>query len=245
MTDAEVVEGKVVEKIMENYNTLRIRVCVNGGFVYSRPCSFVYIYSNVDDKTRRPYTHLNADEDMLTFLVKVYEGEGVSKYISKLCVGDRILLSHPLQKIEYIPGCLGSVMMIAGGTGIAPMIQILNAEGLRGGRTRFTLFFCNTTERDIIGMQELDVHRNLLDVVHVISNVTHENEKLVRGQINTAILQRFTEKQKNGRFDFVFVCGTPGMVRDVCGEKAQDKSQGEVGGMLHQLGYDSTNVYKF
>jgi cytochrome-b5 reductase len=43
----------------------------------------------------------------------------------------------------------------------------------------------------------------------------------------------------------VMVCGPPPMMNAISGDKAPDKSQGEVTGFLKELGYDSTNVFKF
>jgi cytochrome-b5 reductase len=43
----------------------------------------------------------------------------------------------------------------------------------------------------------------------------------------------------------VFVCGPPGMMDAVSGGKAPDLSQGELKGMLKDLGYTSPMVFKF
>lgn len=43
----------------------------------------------------------------------------------------------------------------------------------------------------------------------------------------------------------VFVCGPPGMMKAISGPKAPDYSQGEVDGVLKNLGYTKDNVYKF
>jgi hypothetical protein len=41
------------------------------------------------------------------------------------------------------------------------------------------------------------------------------------------------------------VCGPPPMMNSISGDKAPDKSQGPLSGMLKELGYDESNVYKF
>jgi cytochrome-b5 reductase len=43
----------------------------------------------------------------------------------------------------------------------------------------------------------------------------------------------------------IFVCGPPGMMKHVSGGKAKDKSQGEINGLLKEMGYTSTDVFKF
>lgn len=48
-----------------------------------------------------------------------------------------------------------------------------------------------------------------------------------------------------GPASLVMVCGPPGMMAAVSGDKAPDKSQGALSGILKGLGYDETSVYKF
>ncbi len=43
----------------------------------------------------------------------------------------------------------------------------------------------------------------------------------------------------------VMVCGPPGMMAAISGDKAPDKSQGELSGILRAMGYTSEQVYKF
>jgi cytochrome-b5 reductase len=41
------------------------------------------------------------------------------------------------------------------------------------------------------------------------------------------------------------VCGPPGMMNHISGDKAKDRSQGELTGILKELGYTAEMVYKF
>ena len=43
----------------------------------------------------------------------------------------------------------------------------------------------------------------------------------------------------------VFVCGPPPMMAAISGDKAPDKSQGELSGMLAKMGYTKSMVNKF
>ena len=47
------------------------------------------------------------------------------------------------------------------------------------------------------------------------------------------------------RYGMVFVCGPPGFMQAVSGEKGVDKTQGWVGGWLKEMGYRAEEVYKF
>jgi cytochrome-b5 reductase len=41
------------------------------------------------------------------------------------------------------------------------------------------------------------------------------------------------------------VCGPPPMMKAMSGDKAKDKSQGELSGLLKDLGYAAEGVFKF
>lgn len=43
----------------------------------------------------------------------------------------------------------------------------------------------------------------------------------------------------------IFFCGPPPMLKAVAGEKGKNYTQGEVGGVLKDLGYTTDMVYKF
>lgn len=45
--------------------------------------------------------------------------------------------------------------------------------------------------------------------------------------------------------NLILVCGPPGMMNALSGDKLPDKSQGPVTGLLKDMGYDSDTVYKF
>ncbi len=44
---------------------------------------------------------------------------------------------------------------------------------------------------------------------------------------------------------FILVCGPPGFMATVSGTKAKDYTQGELAGLLKDLGYSLPQVYKF
>ena len=53
------------------------------------------------------------------------------------------------------------------------------------------------------------------------------------------------EGEKEGGFGMVFVCGPPPFMHALSGEKAEDKSQGLLEGVLKRLGWKEGEVYKF
>ncbi|KAG6881556.1 hypothetical protein C0992_000839, partial [Termitomyces sp. T32_za158] len=64
------------------------------------------------------------------------------------------------------------------------------------------------------------------------------------GFINADIIKKHVAPASLGDKVKVFVCGPPGQVAAVAGKKAGMK-QGELGGILKELGYTEEQVYKF
>ena len=50
---------------------------------------------------------------------------------------------------------------------------------------------------------------------------------------------------RSGEDSLILVCGPPGMMNHISGDKAKDRSQGELTGILKELGYTAEMVYKF
>lgn len=64
------------------------------------------------------------------------------------------------------------------------------------------------------------------------------------GNINKDLLKTVLPEPKEENIK-VFVCGPPGMMKAISGDKKSPKEQGELTGQLKELGYDAEQVYKF
>ena len=64
------------------------------------------------------------------------------------------------------------------------------------------------------------------------------------GYINKDLLKTVLPEPKEGNIK-VFVCGPPGMMKAISGPKTSPKDQGELTGLLKELGYKQDQVYKF
>lgn len=106
---------------------------------------------------------------------QTYEKGNISKYISQLKVGETIRVKGPKGNFRYKPGMASHLSMIAGGTGITPMIQIIRAA-LRNpfDPTTVSLIYANVNEEDILlkdDLEELlDVHELKFKILYVLNN---------------------------------------------------------------------------
>ncbi|KAI0778114.1 NADH-cytochrome b5 reductase [Trametes elegans] len=125
----------------------------------------------------RSYTPTSSDDDLGHFdlLVKAYEKGNISRYISLLKIGDKVRIKGPKGHFRYTPTLAREIGMIAGGTGITPMLQIIRAA-LKNplDRTKLSLIYANVNPEDILLKKELDElaskHSHRFRVYYVLNN---------------------------------------------------------------------------
>jgi len=130
------------------------------------------------ESVSRPYTPVSSDDNVGYFdlVIKVYPSGKMSQHLARLDVGKTIDVRGPLGDIHYQGNGLFSVRrkdadnkavwapkqvkrlgMIAGGTGITPMLQIVREIFKnQDDPTEVSLIFGNITEDDILLRTELE-----------------------------------------------------------------------------------------
>ncbi|KMU81025.1 NADH-cytochrome b5 reductase 3 [Coccidioides immitis RMSCC 3703] len=112
----------------------------------------------------RSYTPISSDDDAGYFdlLVKSYPQGNISKHLTTLRIGDKMKVRGPKGAMVYTPNMVRHIGMIAGGTGITPMLQVIKAiikgRPRNGGNdtTQIDLIFANVNPDDILLKEELD-----------------------------------------------------------------------------------------
>jgi cytochrome-b5 reductase len=140
----------------------------------------------------RPYTPVTSDEDRghLDLVVKVYfanvhpkfpTGGKMSQYLEHMSLGDKMLVRGPSGRLEYkgdgrfairktksspaVVTRYQKVGMMAGGTGITPMLQLMEAVCRDpSDQTHCSLLFANQTEQDILCRERLEELQRLLNL---------------------------------------------------------------------------------
>ena len=196
----------------------------------------------------RPYTPISTESDKGYFelLVKGYPNGVVSKHLTGLKAGDNVEVKGPFPKLKYTANMKKSISMIAGGTGITPMIQVLKEiVSNKNDNTEVYLIFANVSEEDILLKSTLDEwaskHKNFK--VKYILDKPSSSWKGEKGHINKALVGSFIPQPSSDTI--VFVCGPPGFMGAVSGDKTKDYKQGEVSGILKELHFTEDMVYKF
>ncbi|OMJ10405.1 NADH-cytochrome b5 reductase-like protein [Smittium culicis] len=244
------------EKINHNTKLYRFKIdddSVSGMVVASSLVTKVPDYNGAGIDLIRPYTptSLETTKGELDLVVKVYPEGKMSKHIDSLKVGDSLLMRGPIVKYKYEANKFKEIGMIAGGTGITPMLQIIrkvlhNPED----KTELKLLFANTGIEDILLKEELDKlaadHGDQFKVSYIISSLDNRTTWDGHfGYITKDIIEKFIPIPKNVPESITYVCGPPGMMNVICLPKVGRNDQGPTGGFLGELGFTPSHVFKF
>jgi len=155
-------EFPLVEKITVSPNTSLYRFGLPDpeDSIGLPPGQHLSVSAEIDGKDiTRSYTPTSGNDDLGHFdlVVKTYEKGNISRYLSLLKIGDNIRVKGPKGQFVYTPELAAEFGLIAGGTGITPMLQIVRYSLFNpGDPTKFTLIYANVSEDDILLKVELD-----------------------------------------------------------------------------------------
>lgn len=171
----------------------------------------------INGKTfQRSYTPISKNDDQGHFdlMIKSYPEGNISKYFDTLKVGQTMSFRGPKGKMVYRPGLCRELGLIAGGTGITPMLQLIRAViENENDSTICHLIYANVTEDDILLKKEIDAiaaNDNRLKVHYVLDNPP-ANWTGSAGFVNADIIRKHCPKP--GDDVKLCICGPPPMVK--------------------------------
>lgn len=153
-------------------------------------------------------------DDIVTFLVKLTRGGLMSEYLTdEAKVGDRLNLTGPMGSF-FLREPLDPILLLAGGTGLAPIMSILeklSTDELLDVPVR--LIYGATFDYDLVELEKLDTFKDKLpdfDYFTVVSDPdsNHERKGFVTDHMDAS------EHLHDGEAD-VYLCGPPPMVEAV------------------------------
>ncbi|KAL3731857.1 hypothetical protein ACJRO7_028684 [Eucalyptus globulus] len=166
-----------------------------------------------------PYTPITGDSDLGYFelVVKMYPGGRMSRNFMELREGDYLPVKGPKGTYNYKPGQVRAFGMIAGGSGITPMFQIIRAI-LKNpkDKTKVHLIYGNRTANDILLKEDLDGFAeqfpNRFTVYYVVSEPSGKWSGGV-GYVTKDIIRAHCPPPA---FDIqILTCGPPAMAKVV------------------------------
>jgi len=171
----------------------------------------IWLTTEIDgEEIKRSYTPTTTNDDLGYFdlVVKIYPKGKMSQYLDQLKIGDTLRVSGPKGRFIYEKNKFAKIGMIAGGTGITPMLQVIK-EILKfeDDKTQVTLLFGNITELDIILKEMIDdlVAKNPRFKVYYVLNEPPEGWTQGVGFITKQMIQEHLPEK--GEDMNVLMCG--------------------------------------
>ena len=201
----------------------------------------------------RAYTPVSpcGDTGFVDFLIKHYPNGKMSSHLRELHPGhSTIQMKGPKGKLSYEGNGrfrirrkgkedtvkLSHIGMIAGGSGITPMFQIIQAVARNPqDELKISLLFANKSEEDMILKHPLNyfaqLRPNQIKITYTLDNPISSEWKGEKGFITADMIKRGLPPPSAS--SMIFLCGPPPMIKLACLPN------------LKKLGYTSESIFKF
>uniref|UniRef100_A0A6V2A9H5 NADH-cytochrome b5 reductase n=1 Tax=Ditylum brightwellii TaxID=49249 RepID=A0A6V2A9H5_9STRA len=217
-------------------------------------------------KSYSPISHPST-EGVVDFLVKEYPprpGGGVGAYICSLTPGESLTASLKAERMMHGSPVVSKrwkkVGLVGGGTGVAPLIQIVRIL-LDDPEDDTTIQFLsiNRKERDILMKNDLDQlvkdYPGRFSITYSLTDPPENwNGEVGRGTVDM-IREALPEPAGADGSTMILVCGMDGFVESWAGPVGRapplpdgskgPKIQGPLLGLLADAGYDASEVFKY
>jgi cytochrome-b5 reductase len=171
--------------------------------------------------------------------------------VPPLAATQKIDAKGPFVKLPYKANQYKQIGMIAAGTGIAPMYQLLREIGRdRKDKTEVNLIYACRRKEDVLLGNELNevMELNPNFAPYYVLSQPPQNWMGGIGHVTKDMIKAFMPAPSRVLDSIVLVCGPPGFMNHICGDKDFNVSppgQGELKGLLKDMGYQQKHVFKF
>jgi ferredoxin-NADP reductase len=173
-------------------------------------------------QAERSYSIASAPEDSrLAMTVERLEDGEVSPYlVDELRVGDRLELRGPIGGYFVWEASLGGpLLLVAGGSGIVPLMAMLRHRRSIGSRVPTRLLYSSRSQEQVIYREELDDLRRsdgTLEVHYTLTRSQPPNWTGYRRRIDRELLREVAWPPE--RHALSYVCGSTDLVESVAAE---------------------------
>ena len=191
------------------------------GWPGHRPGQHVDLRLTADDgyQAQRSYSIASAPEQpRLELAVERLEEGEVSPYLTEeVRPGDKLELRGPIGSyFAWTVADGGPLLLVAGGSGVAPLMAMLRHRAAAGSDVPATLLFSSRSYEEIIFREELDrlaAADPALRVVHTLTRSQPPGWSGYRRRIDVAMLEEVAGPPPPGAI--AFVCGPTRLVENV------------------------------
>ncbi len=212
--EKKIVPAKIheIETINSNVVKVVLRLPPNSNFEYHSGQ-----YVNISrGELKRSYSIMNtyAENGMLSFLIKKYEGGSMSAYwFDQAKVNDLLRIEGPVGSFYYKESTRENLILVATGTGIAPINSILEGlskNNLDSAKKKIWVVFGVRTEDDLIWNAAEFKSLPSFNYIPVLSRPTN-NWTGKRGYVQDIIMELGLSLEDTD----VYACGSNLMIQDL------------------------------
>lgn len=207
-TAPEAVEGEVlgVDQLSETSFSLRVKSSKAINFL---PGQYVNVTVPGTDQ-HRSYSFSSASGvDEATFLVRNIPGGVMSSYLADAAkAGDAVTLTGPMGAF-YLRPMERMQLWLAGGTGLAPFLSMLEQVAAQGSEQQITLYYAATHAADLVELDRVYTLAAKIGNVTVITILAADADAHARKGFVT---DHVSADDLNGGDCDVYLCGPPPMV---------------------------------
>jgi len=226
---------ELIEDMTDEIKKLRLRLN-EGEEIEFKPGQYIQLkiptYEGNDEEVYRAYS-IATPPSIKNYidLYIGYTGGIATTYIHKfLKEGDKVHINGPYGHFYYHDNPDREMVLVAVGTGIAPILSILRYMRDNNIQRKATFYFGAKTPKDLFELElieELEEDLHDFKFIPTLSRVKDEhNWAGERGRVNIA-LEKYVD---NGENKEAYLCGSPGMIDSVV----------EV---LSKKGFEEENIY--
>ena len=202
---------EINEPLTKDIRRLRLRIVDEDGMKFTAGQ-----FANIQipgTRLLRPYSMANSpkEKNIMEFVIKIFsEGKFSRQLENGLKAGDRLQVHGPYGEMR-IRLSHRNIIMVAGGSGLAPLLSMLYQLAEKGNERPVQFFFGARTDDDLYYIKEIEAvrqHMPALEFIPVLSASWPGDWQGETGLV-TAALSRYKESFRN--YD-AYLCGPPPMI---------------------------------
>lgn len=172
------------------------------------PGQYVNIAVPGGQQTRSYSFSSRPGDTQASFLIKQVPGGLMSSWLTRASVGEQVSMTGPLGSF-YLRAVTRPLLFLAGGTGLAPFLAMLEVLAEKGETQQICLIYGVTRDQDLV---MVDALKGFSDRLHNFSFVTCVADPATAHSRQGYVTQHMSSAALNDGDVDVYLCGPPPMV---------------------------------